>query len=237
MQIAATVPFITALHEVLSRPAPQLAPPTPSVARIMKRALSDGWVTPFEIETVITETDPRLWRLSVRDLLRTFDVPVQHVFERPSRMARDAEGTERISALDLARFLIALERAGLAIDPAPICQSLAHALTVKRLLTVGELTVYWRAERRSDESLRIAAPTSDIACGDAFTTPAGFTVRSFHEGEDGGAVCMMVIEPPTNRTKTPVRQVAPDRRRSRARPCASQMTRLPAHQPHPSPAA
>lgn len=237
MQIAASVPFITALHEVLSRPAPQLAPPTPSVARITKRALTDGWVTPFEIETVITETDPRLWRLSVRDLLRTFDIPVQHVFERPSPKARDAEGTERVSALDLARFLIALERAGLAIDPAPICQSLARTLATKRLLTAGEMTVYWRAERRSDEPLRITSPAPNIACGDAFTTPAGFIVRSFHEGEDGGAVCMMVIEPPTARTKAPARQGAADRRRPRSRACPLQATRLPAHRPQPSPAA
>lgn len=242
MEITAPVRFISALHNALARR--ETGPASASAGRIVQRALADGWITPFEIENLLIETDCRLWQIQPRELLRVFGIGVQHVFERPTRGACDAEGVERVSVVDLALLMICLERCGLAVDPFPLCQALAPTLGAKRLLTGPELHVYWRAQRRPDGVLQISSPKLTIGCGDGFTTPAGYTVRAFYEsepecdcGEERSDVSMLTIAPPATSTKAAKVHSTAARRQLRKYLGEPRAGRSPSRKPPPSSAA
>lgn len=239
MDITASVRFITVLHDALSRREPDAL--GLGLGRMAQSAVADGWITPFAIETLLTEMDCRLWQFQVRELLRVFEIPTLHVFERPTRGARDAEGLERVSVVELARLLILLERAGFALDPLPLCQALAPGLGAKRLLTGSELQVYWRAARRSDEPLRFAAPKLEIGCGGPdFTTRAGYTVRPFLVGEpdsDCLDVSMLIVVPPALAWRAAKVRSASARRHLRKYLGEPRSGKSPTRKPHPAPAA
>lgn len=200
---------ITAIRHAFEIQAP--GRPRADAALLMRRALADGWLTPLEIEGYMLATDPRLYRLTTRELLKALAIPTQPVFERPTRGARDAEGIERVSVLDFARLLILLERLGLEIDAGPICEALAPSIGARRLLTADELTVYWRAQARSTEPLILADPKCHVDFGPEsyFTTSTGYSVRAFFECEDdtvealaaGTATAIMLnINPPKQKS-------------------------------------
>ena len=199
---------ITAIRHAFEIQAP--GRPRADAALLMRRALADGWLTPLEIEGYMLATDPRLYRLTTRELLKALAIPTQPVFERPTRGARDAEGIERVSALDFARLLILLERLGLEIDAGPICEALALSIGARRLLTADELTVYWRAQARSDAPLILADPRAQMGGGpDApFATSTGYMVQTVWQCEDDGAdglangtaaATMLTINPPKHK--------------------------------------
>ncbi|WP_264051667.1 hypothetical protein [Methylobacterium flocculans] len=202
---------ITVSHHVLhafwgAYEQPHPGPARPEVAVITARIVASGWAGLMDIENLLVATDPRLWRLKVRDLVEAFGVTLQPVFERPARGAKDAEGIERVSAVDLARLLILLESAGLAVDPMPLCGALAPAVSAKRLLTAAELMIHWRVRGQPTESLTFLTKLVNIGCeGSSYRTPAGYRVRVFfeEEGDPGdfgdevpGTVSMLVIDPP-----------------------------------------
>lgn len=175
----------------------------------MAKAVADRWIAPFDIENLMVATDPRLWQVKPRELLAAFSIKAQSVFERPTRGARDAEGLERVSAVNPAWLLIQLERAGMAIDPMPVVSALAPTIGAKRLLTTPELMVHWRAQGYRGEGIQFSTARPEIGCaGPACTTLAGYTVRGFYEadpesdcGEEGRTdVVMLTVYPSNERT-------------------------------------
>lgn len=194
MHITVSQPVLNALREAYEQPHP--GPARPEAAAITDRIIASGWAGWIEIESLLIATEPRLWRIKTQDLLQAFGVALQPVFERPARGTRDAEGIERVSAVDLACFLILLERAGLAVDPAPLCKALAPAIAAKRLLTAPELTVHWRAQDVPTESLTVGEnPIGRVSLGPSYLMPSGHRVQIYLK-ERPDIVSAVTIAPP-----------------------------------------
>lgn len=210
MKIVASRSTLLAFWSAFQCAAP--GPAQPHAAAIMERTAATGWIGLMDIENLLLATDARLWRFTTRDVLKVFGVGTQPVFKRPARGAHDAEGLECISAVDLARLLILLERAGLEVDPMPLVDALLPTLRAKRTLTANELAVYWRAERRPDEDLTLWVEMPNFVQGDAYKSRAGHRVEFIFDEEwdgDGSpgevppSVAAMIIRPPDDLTHRP----------------------------------
>lgn len=205
MQIFTNRPTVGAFASALLMAHP--GSPQPIAAEIIGKAVADGWLAILEIENLFLATDPRLWKLTTRELLALFKVRAQPVLERPRRGHFDAEGIERVSASDLARLLILAERAGLAVDPLPLCTALLPTLGARRLLTEAELLTYWRAQGHiSPDPFVIRANPAE----DSFeamthdkptihTTAAGYAVEVWRDAQaddpDAPAVALRITPP------------------------------------------
>lgn len=205
MKLVVSRSALLAFWSAFQMPAP--TPTAAGAALIMSRAASTGWTNLMHIENLLLSTDPRLWRLTTREVLKVFGIETQYVFKRPANTARDAEGEECVSAVDFAVLLILLERAGLEIDPMPLVNALLPSLRAKPNLTAPELTVYWRAQRRPDEDLTLWVEMPNFVQGDTYKSHAGHRVEFiFDEDWDGPGpdndvlpvVSAMIVTPPAD---------------------------------------
>lgn len=168
-----------------------------AVDEIVRETAKMGYVNLLEAETVIRASGLDVPIHDTEALLGVFGVPQQFVYPRPRSRVKALWGTPMIAAVDMARLMIVLERMGLPIDPAPLCDALRPALKAKAFLTSPEIAIYWHpSERGRGESVEVAIGSEMTWCkpSEKRVTATGYRASLFRDGD--GRPKAVEIEPP-----------------------------------------
>jgi hypothetical protein len=117
---------------------PLRARPPSSALRLITRAARDGWLYRPDIEDLLLALDPRLSSHGAIDVdrwIELFGLRLTSVSTRPKARATGVMGFDALRAVEVADFLILLERCGFATDPKPLVdQPFAHWNRIERVL-------------------------------------------------------------------------------------------------------
>ncbi len=112
----------------------------------------DGWMHGYQLDDLVHDSEPRLARSSFRVDLRALSEAMGYrwvsTYRRPSIRSNSAVGTQSLSAVDAAAFLLDLQTLGFAIDPWPLVDRLRPAITRKKRITDPELQILWASKTK-----------------------------------------------------------------------------------------
>ena len=146
------------LCEALQKPVPKREYGLyPSVLRNVAR---EGWVSFADIEDIICETDPRLYRMSTIDIAAALEIPIRSLFPRPKASEKTVWGYAGFEPADAAALLIWLRRFGFSVDPQPLVDLILPDIRKRTTLNESELSVFWfRKERDRFGGFTVQADT------------------------------------------------------------------------------
>ncbi|MBX9576384.1 MAG: hypothetical protein K2X07_12185 [Caulobacteraceae bacterium] len=172
-------------------------------ASVLRHAAREGWVSFADIEDILCETDPRLYRIDLRSLSEAFQIPERAFFPRPRMKDTQVFGAQGFMAADAAALLIALRRFGFSVEAQPLVDLVMPQIKAQVSLTEAELSVFWyRQEKDRFAGLMVQAdgPRPQSLDARKFTTETGYQIE-IQIDQDGNPWTLTVLRPKRVRTK------------------------------------
>lgn len=105
-------------------------PKRQDASALITRIAFEGWASLPDIEDIFDLTDMRIGNMrremSIKDLCKVLQIPVQAVYERPRAKQDLIIGMQAVRAEDVAGLLIELERLGYSVDPLPLIEAITN---------------------------------------------------------------------------------------------------------------
>lgn len=124
---------------------------------ILDEVADDGWMHGYQLDDLVHDSDPRILRptpyLDLRALSEAMGYRWVSTYRRPNMRSNSAAGTQSLSAIDAAAFLLDLQTLGFAVDPWPLVDRLRPAITRKKRITDPELQIFWAPRTKDRRNL------------------------------------------------------------------------------------
>lgn len=203
---------LQAIWKALSADVPSQNPF--SVRQILGKIADDGWMFSYQVEDLCYDSDARA--LSHRggpdleELATALGYPWVSVYSRPLMRSINATGSQALSSVDAAAFLLDLEMIGFSFDATFLIDRLRSAIMKKRRITSSELTIFWAPKMRGKKIITLESDSEKI--GGNFTRgkfPSGHRYEALIDTE--GTIHYLTIKGPKHRHQaSPVETVCPD---------------------------
>lgn len=115
--------------------------------RIITAIANSGWALSWQVEDLISLSDPRLdsfrHRLDLDELGAALGIQKRNVCQRPRSITRSAGLYDAWSAMDFATLVISLEMLGFMVDPSSLVDLLLPEIPKKGYISNSALDVLW----------------------------------------------------------------------------------------------
>jgi hypothetical protein len=181
---------------------------------ILEEVADEGWMHGYQLDDLVHDSELRLARSSscvdLRALSEAMGYRWLSTYRRPNMRSNGAVGTQSLSAVDAAAFLLDLQTLGFAIDPWPLVDRLRPAIARKTHVTDPELQIFW-APRVKDRGHLVLVSEQEWYRGEfkRGKLASGHRYEVWLGPED--AVYKLEVKAPKYRqARSPVKTICPD---------------------------
>lgn len=149
---------VTADREAIDRIWTQLNAPHSPGRRDGKRTahldvLKEGWGASHDIQDILYETDTRADVLVRHNddfacLLAPYNLHFESRYRGPFAIVKEVWGHRAMRAVDVAMYVMEVERLGFSVNAEPLVSALRPQLIRQKYATNSELSVLWYARQR-----------------------------------------------------------------------------------------